>query len=628
MARGFQPFHLGRFDVLAPLGAGGMAEVYLGRTSGAAGFEKHVAIKRVRGALVEDPSMVQLFLQEARVTQRVRHPNIVDILELQEDEDGGFYMVLEFVDGPDVGHLASQLRKSGQLWPWKLACHVVASVLRGLAHAHDATGPDGKPLQLVHRDVSPNNILISRDGHIKLTDFGVARARGISTEQTAPGTVRGKLAYLPPETLTTTAVDQRVDVYACGVVLWELLCGCPLFGGGAPHEIIQRVINQPVPPPSQARDGLPTALDALLARALARNPDQRTAHARQFERELHALINDASPDEHAQQLAALVRDHLAGPSALEKASVTMGATRQANPPPVVDAPTRNHPHATAPLSPALQAVRAASDQATEASYPTTAPPAPAAPDFFADLPPHTPTAAPLMAAADQDWGPPPPPFWLQPQRGARQDVELAGLLAFLSAGALDATVGTLGGAALGARSAAQRLLMDGVGGWPATTKDQVRGEAQTPAALYQALEGMSGFVTLALAEGPPALGMLLVRGDVALVLPAHARAPWLPQRVLAALDVAPLAAQAVLQAALASAGTFRVALSGVVAGADARLRQWLDADGIPRVRKLVASGAVAYAVIPTALPHVDVPPATVPLAAVLGQALAGPAEQF
>jgi serine/threonine protein kinase len=212
---------VGRYELIHRLGQGGMAAVFLGRATGRAGFEKLVAVKVIHPHLAAEPDFVEMFLDEARIAARLHHPHVVEILDLDEDEDASF-MVMEYVEGETLASLLRQLRKQGERLP------LVADACEGLAAAHDLTDADGRPMHLVHRDVSPHNLLVSMDGRVKVVDFGIAKATG-RRSSTRTGQLRGKLAYMSPEQASSGAIDHRTDLFALGAVLWELLVNERLF---------------------------------------------------------------------------------------------------------------------------------------------------------------------------------------------------------------------------------------------------------------------------------------------------------------------------------------------------------------------------------------------------------------
>ena len=264
---------VGKYQLGRALGAGGMAEVFVASVRGAEGFTRPVAIKRVLAEHSRQPAFAEMFVNEARLAAMLRHDNVVQTLDFDRDDEDRLYLVMELVEGRDLDQLAS-----GGPLPWPVLVHVLAAVLRGLGHGHDLV-VDGKPLIVVHRDVSPHNVLVSWDGTVKVSDFGIAKAVA-ATGATRSGTIKGKPAYMAPEQITGADLDGRSDLFAVGVMMWELLVGRPLFAGGSLEETFARVLHQPITPPAELVPGLPPALDAIAMTLLARDRDQRFQHAR------------------------------------------------------------------------------------------------------------------------------------------------------------------------------------------------------------------------------------------------------------------------------------------------------------------------------------------------------------
>ncbi|MEO7096900.1 MAG: serine/threonine-protein kinase, partial [Polyangiales bacterium] len=270
------PQKLGRYDVLRRLGAGGMAEVYLGRSRGAEGTQKLVVLKRVLPSHSSSGRMRTMFVDEARLSMRLNHPNIVQVFDFQETTEG-FLLCMEYVEGLDLGRLMSTARSRGvRLPPW-VGAYIVMEAARGLHNAHERKGEDGAPLEIVHRDVSPQNVLISYEGAVKVADFGIASAK-ILTEET--GVLKGKFAYMSPEQAKGEPVDRRTDIYALGIVLHEILTGKPLYAGVAGDELLEQVRKAEVEAPSMWASEVPTELDAICMRALSKKREDRFASAR------------------------------------------------------------------------------------------------------------------------------------------------------------------------------------------------------------------------------------------------------------------------------------------------------------------------------------------------------------
>lgn len=268
---------LGRYEIVSWIASGGMASVYKARALGIAGFERLLAIKVLHPHLAHEPEFVSMFLDEARLAARIRHPNVVATLDIAASEADGYYLAMEYVEGHHFGRLLQSAR--GRL-PAPVVLRVIADALAGLGAAHDLVDADGQPLQLVHRDVSPHNLLVGIDGIARLTDFGVARAE-VRLAATTNGQFKGKLGYLAPEQIAEGACDRRSDLFAMGVVLWEALAGRRLFKGDDTVGMLRSVLQAPIAPLSSLRPEL-APLDPLLARALARDPAHRFQTAQEF----------------------------------------------------------------------------------------------------------------------------------------------------------------------------------------------------------------------------------------------------------------------------------------------------------------------------------------------------------
>ncbi len=268
---------------------GGMGEVYLARTVALAGFERLVALKLCHPQLLDDPEFVAMFLDEARIAASIRHPNVVGTLDVAQEDDA-LYMVMEYVEGES---LASLLRRAGS--PVDIPClvRVCVDALRGLHAAHELRDHEGRPANVIHRDVTPQNLLVGLDGMTRLTDFGVAKAEARATV-TKEGSVKGKLGYLAPEQLKGRPLDRRVDLFAAGVVVWEALVGTPLFRGTTDADTVGRVLTAPIHPPSTLRADVPEALDEIVMKALAREPDDRFATAEALAAALESAVTPAS----------------------------------------------------------------------------------------------------------------------------------------------------------------------------------------------------------------------------------------------------------------------------------------------------------------------------------------------
>ena len=261
------------YEILAKLATGGMAEIFLARHANAAGVERYVVLKRVLRERASDAAFVRMFLDEAKLAAQLQHPNIAQVYDIGKLGDSYFF-TMEYVHGETVRALLHRSHALRKPMPLGTALTIAAGAAAGLHHAHERHGLDGKPLGIVHRDVSPSNLMVSYEGHVKLVDFGVAKAATASVE-TRSGTVKGKIAYLSPEQCRGRGVDRRSDLFSLGIVMWELLTVERLFKHPSDFETMAAIVNDPSPPPSSRRPDVPPELDALVLRLLAKNPDER-----------------------------------------------------------------------------------------------------------------------------------------------------------------------------------------------------------------------------------------------------------------------------------------------------------------------------------------------------------------
>jgi len=262
-----------QYDLLARLAAGGMAEIFLARANSLAGFERYVVLKRIRPERGDDARWVSMFLDEARLAAQLQHPNIAQVFDLGQIGQDYFY-TMEYVHGEDVLDVLARTVDRKQPMPAQISLAIIAGAAAGLAHAHERCAPDGRPLGIVHRDISPSNLMVSYEGTVKLVDFGVAKARFRSTE-TQAGTIMGKVAYLSPEQCTTGEIDHRSDIFSLGIVLYEMLTAKRLFKRETDYETLRAVANDVPLAPSVLAPNLPRGLDAVVLKALAKNPDER-----------------------------------------------------------------------------------------------------------------------------------------------------------------------------------------------------------------------------------------------------------------------------------------------------------------------------------------------------------------
>lgn len=262
----------GRYELVDVAGEGGMAKVYRAVVRGAAGFQRFVALKRIREQLIEG-EFVDMFIEEARVCAELSHGNIVQVLDFGVDEHG-YFLVMEWVDGVHFGEYLESLARRGLSLPCRHAAAIGAQVLAGLSAAHERVDAEGHPVPVIHRDVTPQNILLSVGGIAKLTDFGLARAMDRASI-TGPDVIKGKLSYLAPEIVLGAQASVQSDLYSLGVVLWEALTGERLFWGDTPGERVRKAREAAIPPLLERRSSLPPELVAIVERALRRDPTER-----------------------------------------------------------------------------------------------------------------------------------------------------------------------------------------------------------------------------------------------------------------------------------------------------------------------------------------------------------------
>jgi tRNA A-37 threonylcarbamoyl transferase component Bud32 len=264
---------LGRYELIRRFASGGMAEVYLARAVGISGFEKIVALKRILPQYAQRENFVRMFLDEARLTAAIQHNNVAQVYDVGECDDGLFF-AMEYVHGADLRTVFRTVWRRKDVMPLADALTVVIDAAAGLHAAHERTSSEGEPLGIIHRDVTPSNILVSFDGCVKLIDFGIAKAERRSSE-TETGRVKGKLGYMSPEQCRGRPLDRRSDVFSLGIVLFEATTGTRLFAGDSHYSVLRQIVDKDAPRPSSRRREYPPALEAIVMRALARNPADR-----------------------------------------------------------------------------------------------------------------------------------------------------------------------------------------------------------------------------------------------------------------------------------------------------------------------------------------------------------------
>lgn len=278
------------------LARGGMGDVELGlRTIGS--FRRLVAIKRLRSEHRQDPSFRQMFLDEAKIAGLIRHPNVVSVLDVGDDPRGGPFLVMDYVEGVTAGHVLKSASSEGEQIPVQVAARVVHQVCLGLSAAHGLTRADGSSLELIHRDISPQNILIGFDGVSRLTDFGIAKALGSNKNTTTTGLLKGKVGYMSPEQLRFERPTQKSDLFSLGVVLYELLSAKRLYTGKDTVEVAQKILSEPAPDIYSVRDDVPASLIELSFELLAKDPSERPDSAQDVAKRLAEIVDDLGATE-------------------------------------------------------------------------------------------------------------------------------------------------------------------------------------------------------------------------------------------------------------------------------------------------------------------------------------------
>jgi serine/threonine-protein kinase len=308
------PYRIGPYELCFELASGGMASVYLARTEGTPGFQKLVALKRIHPHLAGEADYIEMFLDEARIGSRITHPNVCSVLDFGE-ADGEYYIAMDYLVGEPLSRVHRRVISNGEqrespLLPARMAA-IIAQACEGLHAAHELKDKDGESLHVVHRDVSGDNLFVSYDGEIQVVDFGIAHARQ-RVHHTEAGQVKGTFPYMAPEQMTAAVVDRRVDVWALGAVLWELLTLRRLFLRDTDVDTMFAVLSSEVPPPSHHRSDVPPELDEIVLKALQRSPDKRWQTAREMGKALRRFLvrrqGLVGPPELAEWMAELFPD--------------------------------------------------------------------------------------------------------------------------------------------------------------------------------------------------------------------------------------------------------------------------------------------------------------------------------
>lgn len=344
---------IGEYELVMRLASGGMAELFIARRAGLEGFEKFVVLKRILPHLSGSADFVEMFLHEARIAATLEHPNIVPVFDFGRAGDDYFF-VMPYVHGRDLLQILRQTYNKGLRFPTALAVRVAIAMAAGLHYAHEQAGFDGRPLGIVHRDVSPANVLVTYDGHVKVVDFGIAKAAA-QTNVTQAGVRKGKAAYMSPEQCRGDALDRRADVWAIGVVLWEMTLMRRLFRGDNDLAMMNRIVNEPIEPPHAVEPQYPPALETIVMRCLQKRAEDRYPTAQALQQDLEAFARNMSLDIAAAPLGSFIVDLFGSPQVPWAGAIA--AAPVASPTSVT--------HATTSLTAAPFGAGLASDQITD-----------------------------------------------------------------------------------------------------------------------------------------------------------------------------------------------------------------------------------------------------------------------
>ena len=302
-----QPLRFGKYVLLDRINVGGMAEVFKAKAFGVEGFEKIVAIKRILPTMSEDAEFIKMFVDEARITVQLHHENIVQVHELGR-ESGQYYIAMEYVSGRDMRQVLDSMKERKLRIPVSTAAYIASCVAEGLDYAHHKSDNTGKNLNLIHRDVSPQNILVSYDGAVKITDFGIAKAEDRASK-TQAGVLKGKFAYMSPEQVRGQPIDGRSDIFAVGILLYEMVTGERLFLGESDFSTLDKVRKAEVRPPSELNSDLPAALEAIILKALAREPGDRFGRGAELAEALEQFLIEDSTIFSAKRMRTFMEEH-------------------------------------------------------------------------------------------------------------------------------------------------------------------------------------------------------------------------------------------------------------------------------------------------------------------------------
>ncbi len=340
------PARLGRYELIGHLATGGMAEIHLARLAGEAGFEKIVVVKRLLPELVASPAYVAMFLDEGKLVARLDHPNVCEVHELGRD-GAEYYLAMPYLDGVSVHELISRPRDPDRIAALRVAAGVIAQACAGLHHAHELRDADGAPAGLVHRDVSPSNLFVTASGVVKVLDFGIAKVRGAS--ETEAGTIKGKQQYMAPEQLLGEPLDRRCDVFALGIVLFELATHQRLFKRASDYLSARATLEEPIPRAGAVDPAVPAGLADVIAKALARDRGARYADAAALARALEAAMAPHGGLAGAAEIAAAVASTDELTAQRTRQARVLGEARAKTPAPASSPTTREELGPTRPI---------------------------------------------------------------------------------------------------------------------------------------------------------------------------------------------------------------------------------------------------------------------------------------
>src|SRR4051812_15112558 len=303
---------LGAYQLLSQVAVGGMAEIYVARTHGVGGFEKLVALKVIHPNFSSDPEFVQMLVDEAKLSVQLTHANIVQTFDLGR-VDEQYYIAMELIDGIDLYKLLRRASEHEIDFPFEVAAFIAAEVAMGLDYAHRKRDSKGRPLKIVHRDVSPQNVLMSTDGEVKIVDFGIAKA-ALRGRQTAAGVIKGKYYYMSPEQAWGDPIDARTDVFSTGILLYEMIVGQMLYLEEDLETLLSKVRKADIPPPSMMRANVPIELEQIVMKALKKRAQDRFQSAQEMSQALTTWLNKTAPDFTRARVAAFAAEILGGAS--------------------------------------------------------------------------------------------------------------------------------------------------------------------------------------------------------------------------------------------------------------------------------------------------------------------------